>query len=126
MTPAPVVELRDGSNVPVQQAGVLVTVSKGSGPGTVGGTLQATTDAQGRATFTNVTVTGAGTYALSFASAGLTGIGSNSFVVTNPAANALQVVTQPTGGVSGSAVTPAPVVELRDGATSRCSRRASW
>ena len=55
-TTQPAVELRDGSNAVVLQAGVTVTVAKASGSGTLGGTLTAVTDANGKATFTNLAI----------------------------------------------------------------------
>ena len=81
----------------------------------MGGTLQATTDAQGRATFTNVTVTGAGTYTLSFAAVGFTAITSDPIVVTG-APVGLAVITSPTTGTSGQVLVPSPVIGLWDSA----------
>src|SRR5205823_13181722 len=49
----PVVQLRDGAGNPVSQSGVTVTAAIATGPGTLGGTLTATTTSGGTASFTN-------------------------------------------------------------------------
>jgi hypothetical protein len=54
----PVVELRAASGVVVAQAGVTVTVAIASGGGTLGGTVTATTDADGVASFSGLSITG--------------------------------------------------------------------
>lgn len=113
VAPSPVIELRDAQNRPVLRSGVVVTASKATGPGTIGGTLTATTNAQGRATFTAITLTGAGQYTLNFAAPGLTGVTSTSVTVSNEPATALAFITQPATGVSGSALLPVPTIELR-------------
>ena len=53
------VQLLDGSNNPVAQAGVTVTAAISSGGPTLGGTTNVQTDASGVATFSNLTITGA-------------------------------------------------------------------
>ena len=69
------VELVDESRVPV--AGAVVSVSIGSGGGTLGGTLTATTGADGSATF-GLSITGvAGERTLTFTVAGLATVTSN-------------------------------------------------
>ncbi|NOT08432.1 MAG: hypothetical protein HOP28_09530 [Gemmatimonadales bacterium] len=55
----PVVQLRAGTALNVFTAGVAVTASIESGGGTLGGTVTVATDANGTATFTNLTITGA-------------------------------------------------------------------
>ena len=53
----PTVQLLDVSGNAVSQAGVVVTAAIASGGGTLGGTLTATTDTNGLATFTNLSIT---------------------------------------------------------------------
>ena len=113
-TTQPAVELRDASNAVVLQSGVTVTVAKASGTGTLSGTLTATTDASGKATFTNLVITGTGPHTLTFTSGALTAATSASFAVTASAPTQLAVTTQPGGGVSGAALTTQPVVAIRD------------
>ena len=106
----PVVELRDALNQPVLQAGVGVSASIDSGPGILHGTTQrgkgfgrkvwrsgparvwgeadAVTNAQGRATFTTMSLIDVGDYTLTF-SAGPATATSQHFTVTQPASTAI-------------------------------------
>jgi len=60
----------------VQTTGTTITASLAAGGATLGGTLTANT-VSGVATFSNLVLTGtAGSYSLSFASTGLTGVAS--------------------------------------------------
>lgn len=108
----PAVQLRDASNQPVAQAGVVVTVSIASGSGVLTGfsapapaskgaapasktataltTVTATTDANGIAAFSMLTITGTGDHTLTFSASNITGVTSSSFPVTDPVATALQ------------------------------------
>jgi M6 family metalloprotease-like protein len=117
-TQQPVVELRDGNDEPVTNAGVEVTVVKESGSGTLSGStgppLTATTDANGQATFAGLTITGTGAHSLTFSAPNLTEVTSASFDVASGAPTQLAMITQPEGAVSGVAFTQQPVVELRD------------
>lgn len=63
----PVVRLRDATNASVLEAGVTVTAYLASGSGTLGGTKQVVTDANGVATFTNLAFTGTGSFTIGFA-----------------------------------------------------------
>lgn len=58
LVPQPIVQVGDQFGNPLKQQGVVVTASLGSGGGTLGGTLTATTDTGGKATFTNLAITG--------------------------------------------------------------------
>jgi hypothetical protein len=60
----PVVVVKDAGAVAV--AGAVVTAKKASGPGTLQGTLTATTNANGSATFGDLGIAGTGTYTLAF------------------------------------------------------------
>src|SRR5262245_43400762 len=91
---------RDDQNQPVLQNGVQITVSKRSGSGKLSGTLAVTTDAQDRAQFNNLIITGTGAHTLSFAATGLTGTTSGTFTVVAVPATALAIVTQPGSAVS--------------------------
>jgi hypothetical protein len=93
----------------------LVTLSVASGPngGTLGGTVSANA-VNGVATFNNLTLSAAGNYSVlasdgSFASATSTG-----FTVTNSTAN-LAFVTQPSGALVNSAITPPVEVAIDSG-----------
>ena len=65
------VQLRDGSNNAVQESNVLVQVTIESGNGTLLGTLNALTDANGLATFNNLRIAGNGDHVLRFNSDGI-------------------------------------------------------
>ncbi len=74
----PVIQLRDASGNAVPQAGVGVTAAIASGGGTLGGTTTRATDGNGRATFTDLSITGsAGVRTLIFAAAGFSSVTSS-------------------------------------------------
>lgn len=112
----PVVQLRDGSDNPVSQAGVIVTVTVASGTGALGGTLTVGTGAEGAATFSGLLLTGAaGTYSLGFQASGVTAVTSENITVTAGSATQLTITTQPAPSVaSGAVMAPQPVLQLRD------------
>ena len=104
-------------------AGVTVTAALGTSPTPSGlqntpvlaGTLTATTDSNGVATFENLRIDGpTGAYTLSFSATGFPTVTSNSLTLTVGAASALKVSTQPTGGSSGGVVTGSPAVTVVD------------
>jgi hypothetical protein len=81
----PAIQLRNASNSPVSQSGVVVTAAIGSGSGgTLSGTTTATTNASGVAQFTNLTLTGSGTFTLTFTASGLTSATSAAINVSAP------------------------------------------
>jgi hypothetical protein len=92
-TQQPVIQVRDASNLAVNQAGMVVTASIASGGGTLGGTATATTNASGVAAFTSLQITGtAGTRTLTFSATGLTSVTSTAIAVSVPS-------TPPVGGL---------------------------
>jgi len=117
----PVVALRDASDNPVEQGGVLITVSIQTGGGTLQGTASIPTDDQGVATFTNLAIAGdPGTRTLIFAASGFVSVASNGVEVEDdtppPTAKALVITQQPSGvAVSGVAFVQQPRVRLVDG-----------
>ena len=87
----PVLQLKDVNGNDATEAGVVITATLASGTGTLGGTRTATTNATGRAAFTNLVITGsAGDYTLAFTSPGLRGVSSDpirlfaGLVITTP------------------------------------------
>ncbi len=112
----PAVQVRDGANNPVSQAGVTVTAAIAAGGGTLGGTLTATTIGTGVASFTNLAISGtAGDRTLSFSAPGLTGVSSTVITITAGAATQLSLTVQPSNTVAGAAITPAVQVTALDG-----------
>ncbi len=114
LTVQPVVELRDAQDQPVPQRDVVVTASKDSGTGSLGGTLTAVTDSVGRATFATLQITGQGSHSLAFAALSLTGVSSELFTVGGAPPTSLEVASQPGGAVSGSPFLTQPIIQLRD------------
>lgn len=110
------IQLLDANNVPVRIGSVSVTVSIGSGPGALTGTTSAVTDVTGLATFSNLILTGAGTYTLTFASSGLASVTTNSFTVAAAGGTAtkLAITTQPSGSITGIQISVQPVIQLQD------------
>jgi hypothetical protein len=79
----PVVQLRDSTGAAVAQSGIAVIASIATGGGTLGGTSIATSDANGAATFSNLSIGGTvGARALKFTSGLLTPTVSNEFNIT--------------------------------------------
>src|SRR5207237_711816 len=107
----PIIQLQDASNNAVNQAGVVVTASIATGGGTLGGTLTATTNASGVATFTNLSITGtSGTRTLTFTAAGLTAATSSSITIGAGAATQVVMTTQPSASAqNGVAFAQQPV-----------------
>ena len=112
----PVIQLRDSSGNAVSQAGVVVTAAIKSGGPTLGGTLTATTDGSGVATFSGLRITGTiGDRTLEFTASGLTAVISDAVSITPGVPSRLQVISG--GGQSavvGTAIASRPVVQLRD------------
>lgn len=120
----PAVQLRDVSNNPVTQAGVVISASIASGGGTLGGTLTATTDASGTAAFSTLALSGAvpGPYALGFGAPGLTSATSASITLSAGAAAQLAMQTQPSAAAqSGVAFATQPAVRIKDAAGNNVS-----
>ena len=86
-------------NFPGAAAGTAVTVALTGGTGTLGGTLTGTTDASGNVTFSNLTVSTAGSYTLTASATGATSVAAN-FTVT--AATSSLIVTNTNDSGAGS------------------------
>ena len=112
----PTVQLQDAASNPVAQAGVVVTAGIQTGGGTLGGTLTATTNAAGLATFTNLSITGTvGGRTLVFTSPGLTPVISGTVTTTAGAATTLAInAGNGQSATVNTAVTTPPSVVVRD------------
>ena len=114
----PVIQLKDAAEGNVAQAGVLVDIAlTGSGTG-LAGTLQATTDADGRATFTGLDIIDPAPAATLTVTAFLNGV-TPAITPTPISATAAKfvIVTQPSTSVSsGALLAVQPVLQLQDGA----------
>jgi len=119
LVPAPVVQLRDAANNPVLQAGVNVTATIATGAGgSLGGATTVATDANGVATFSNLSISGpVGSYTLDFGGAGLTGATSTAVSLGAGSAARLRILVQPsTAAQSGIPFTTQPSLQVEDAA----------
>ncbi len=114
LAPQPVVQVRDNTGGIVANSATPITATLNGAGGTLSGTTTVNAT-NGVATFTNLVVTGAGSYTLTFAGGGFTAT-SNAFTITALPASQLFISTQPGGAVSGVVMTTQPVVQIRDNA----------
>ncbi len=111
----PVVQLKDagGNNSPT--SGRVITASVASGPGSALSNATATTDGNGVATFSGLSIDDlAGSYTLSFDNGSLTGATSSSITVTAGAASRLTFTQQPTSTTVNTVISPPVVVSVTD------------
>jgi hypothetical protein len=112
----PAIQLRDALGNAVAHPGVVVTATMASGGGVLGGTPTATTDATGRATFTDLALIGpVGNHTLNFVANAVTTVGSGTIAVSLGLPAALAIARQPaTVAQAGVTMTQQPVVQLTD------------
>ena len=93
----PVVQIQDAAGQATPSSGATVAVEVVESGATLNGTLSKDVDSQGKATFSDLSLTGpAGTYTLKFTSSGLTGVTSSGLDLSGvPSTAALTVTTQP-------------------------------
>jgi subtilase family protein len=123
LTSQPVVQLQDDQGASVAQAGVPVTVSIGGGGGSLVGVTTISTVAGGRAAFTGLALRGPiGPHALTFASAGLTAVTSETIDLAAGAAAAIVAVDgdQQTAAI-GATLATRPSVAVSDADNNRVS-----
>jgi hypothetical protein len=116
----PVVQLKDGTGGVLATPGIAVSVAIASGGGTLAGTTTVSTDAQGRATFTDLAITGdPGSRTLTFTATGFTGVTSGAIDVqaAPPATTTTSITgTDPAGSApAGSTVTVSFTVTAASG-----------
>ncbi len=120
LTQQPAVQLKDAQGNPAALAGVAVTAAINGGVGTLGGTRTVPTDATGKATFTNLSISGPnGQYTLVFTTAAppLASIPSGPVVLGAGTPAALFLATPPTASVPNGQVFPQqPAIQVQDGA----------
>lgn len=111
----PVVELRDRNGAPFPRAGVAVTAAVSGGAALTGSTTQ-NTDAQGRATFTGLVISGlVGTETLNFTAPGLTAASAQSIALAaGPAATIQSGSPTALQATVNTAVSSAPSVIVKD------------
>ncbi len=109
----PVIQVQDASSGVVAGATNNVTATLVGGGGTLNGTTTVAA-VNGIATFTDLGVTGAGNYTITFSSGALTPVTSIAVGITAAPATQLAIGTQPSGAVSNVALTTQPVIQVRD------------
>jgi len=116
LTPAPVVQVLDGRDDPVLQAGIAVIAGISSGSGTLVGTLTVNTDVNGRATFSSINIHGTvGPKVLQFTSGNLKAALSSGVTVTpGPAAAIGANSTQIQNGLVNQSVPTKPSALVTD------------
>jgi hypothetical protein len=112
----PVVQLKDPDGNDQTESGVSVTASLASGTGTLGGTVTRATDGNGTATFTDLQITGSGTFALRFAANGVIPAVSGPITLSATGAAILLTTAPPATALDGEVFDPSvqPVVQVRD------------
>ncbi|MGE5688099.1 MAG: Ig-like domain repeat protein [Gemmatimonadota bacterium] len=113
----PQIQLRDNLGNPVAQAGIAVTAAIASGPvgGTLSGQLTQATNANGLATFVDLTLGGAvGTYTLGFSGANLAAVTSAQISVTSGAPSASRSSVTASPGTIGLGSNSTVTVTVRD------------
>jgi hypothetical protein len=112
----PVIQVRDVGGNPVAKSGIEVTAVLNGAGASLGGVRTATTNAEGVATFTSLALTGpAGTYTLLFAAPSLTSVTSTGITIKSGPPATIAIVQQPAATAqAGVALSPQPVVEIRD------------
>jgi uncharacterized repeat protein (TIGR03803 family) len=113
ISPAVTVQIEDASGNVLTSNTSSVTLSIASGPGTLGGTVTVAA-VNGVATFSSLSITTAGTYAIKAADGSLTTATSSSFTVSAAAASKVAFAQQPTNVTAGSTISPAVTVDIED------------
>ena len=100
-------QIRDafGNNVSQNNTGIGISLISGSG--TLSGVLTQNTNANGLATFDNLSITLAGLKTLRVSSTGLGTTDSNQFTINAGAATEVVFVQQPSNAVAGVNIAPA-------------------
>lgn len=102
----PVIQLKDASGNDAAQAGVAVIAAIASGSGQLTGTTTRNTDANGRASFTDLAIAGAGgTHTLIFAASGFTSVTSSAIAVGTATTTTTITSDAPDPSTAGQAVT---------------------
>lgn len=111
----PIIQVQDADGGSVTAAGTVVTVAMTSGTGALSGTTTASTDATGKATFTNLMITGTvGARVLTFTATGLTAITANVTLAAGAATAMTVSAGQSQSATVGTAVTIKPAVLVAD------------
>ena len=115
-----VLRMQDAHGNVVRQAGIQVTASLASGDGTLGGGTTVTTDAEGRATFASLSISGsAGEKSLRFSAGDLTPVTISLTVSAGTPANMIELVDDGQVIPAGGTASHPPSVRVTDAAGNR-------
>src|SRR5207253_1448458 len=109
---APAVTVRAQESLGNNVSGATVTMTLVSGTGPLNGTTSRTTDANGIATFDNLSINVVGSKTLRATSNAKT-TDSVAFNITSAAASKVAFVQQPTTTTAGQAISPAVILQLQ-------------
>jgi PKD repeat protein len=133
LSPAPVIQIRDAAGHDLAVAGVEITATVSSGKGQLEGTRTVVTDANGRAQFNDLRITGAtGSHRIIFAAEGLRSATSNKIEVEKASTTTSITSDDPDPSdpgqpvtvffsVSSPAGTPSGEVEVSASASEKCT-----
>jgi hypothetical protein len=114
LSPAVTVSVQSAGLLPVANVPVTLSLGNNPGAGTLSGTVTASTDVLGVATFSSLSIDKAGTgYTLTASSSGLTSVGSAAFNITPAAAKSLQITTAPVSGAASATANLGPITVQR-------------
>lgn len=124
MKPGVSVSVTDAFGNPVSGKNVRLEMASGPNGANLDGTLKVVLQ-NGMATFSDVSMTEAGTYTLEAIHGGRSSAPSDSFTVKHAGAAQLVFVQQPTPVATGSALTPAVVLDVEDPFGNLCATNTS-
>ena len=103
LTSQPVIQLLDAQDNPSGTAGITVTATLNGTGGTLTGGAAVATNASGQASFTDLGISGSGTYTITFSASGLTGVTSQNITIAflNLSQAQPAVINTPTRHVRG-------------------------
>ncbi len=115
LSPQPVIQIQDETGSSIALSGKVVTVSLTSGSGSLGGTTTATTDATGKAVWTDLALTGpVGPYTLSFSATGMQTITAAISITTGPPTTLALNGGSGQSAQAGTTLPVAPSVKVTD------------
>jgi len=115
LAPALKIQIKDPMGDDAALPGVLISVALTNGSGSLNGTLTQFSDANGVATFDDLSINVAGMgKRLTFSSPPMTSAVSAAFTITPAAASQIVILQGPTDAVAGQNIAPVITVQLRD------------
>jgi hypothetical protein len=114
----PIVQVQDAGGQDLPQSGIEVTASLATGTGTLGGTVTRSTDTEGEATFSDLSITGAaGSYTLRFTAPDVNQALSAPINISAAAGSIVITTNPPVSALDKEVFAPVvqPAVQVKDG-----------